>query len=39
MMGLDDLSLDYLYTKAIATHKTPAQIIGELVRKEIAVTA
>jgi hypothetical protein len=35
-MGLDKLSVDYLWTKARATHQTPAQIIGKLVRKEIA---
>jgi len=27
---------DYLLTKTIATHKTPADIIGEMVHKEIA---
>jgi hypothetical protein len=32
---VDTLSADYLMTKAIATHKTPAQIIGDLVRKEL----
>ena len=35
IMGLDDLSLNYLMTKAEAAHKTPAEIIGELVRREI----
>ncbi|MDR0718701.1 MAG: hypothetical protein LBF78_03620 [Treponema sp.] len=38
-MGLDNLSVNYLWTKAAADHKTPAQIIGEMVRKEIAVGA
>jgi hypothetical protein len=32
---VDTLSADYLMTKAIATHKTPAQIIGDLIRKEL----
>jgi hypothetical protein len=32
---VDTLSADYLMTKAIATHKTPAEIIGDLVRKEL----
>jgi hypothetical protein len=32
---VDTLSADYLTTKALATHKTPAEIIGELVRKEL----
>jgi hypothetical protein len=37
--GLDDLSVDYLLTKAIATRKTPEEIIGELIHKEIAASA
>jgi hypothetical protein len=36
LFGLDDLSADYLLTKAIADHKTPAQIIGEMVRERLA---
>ena len=32
---VDTLAADYLTTKALATHKTPAQIIGELIRKEL----
>ncbi|GHU15130.1 hypothetical protein FACS1894163_00810 [Spirochaetia bacterium] len=39
MVALDSLSEDYLMTKAIATHKTPTEIIGELVREKIAATA
>jgi hypothetical protein len=35
---VDDLSEDYLTTKAIATHKTPAEIIGEMVREKIAAS-
>ncbi|GHV77691.1 hypothetical protein AGMMS49942_25120 [Spirochaetia bacterium] len=38
LMGLDTLSVNYLWTKAEADHKTPAQIIGELVREKIAAT-
>ena len=34
---LDNVSADYVRTKALAGHKTPAQIIGELVREKIAV--
>jgi hypothetical protein len=34
---VDTLSADYLTTKAIAVHKTPAEIIGEMVRKELQV--
>ncbi|MDR1625570.1 MAG: hypothetical protein LBT33_03440 [Spirochaetia bacterium] len=33
---IDDFSADYLMVKAMATHKTPAEIIGELIRKEMA---
>ena len=29
LFGLDDLSADYLLTKAIADHKTPAEIIND----------
>ena len=36
MVALDQLSEDYLFTRALATHKTPTEIIGELVREEIA---
>jgi hypothetical protein len=35
MVALDDLSTKYLTTKAIADHKTLAELISELVRKEI----
>ena len=36
MVAIDDLSADYLITKALADHKTPDQIIGEMVRERIA---
>ena len=36
MVAQDQLSEDYLFTRALATHKTPTEIIGELVREEIA---
>jgi len=36
MVALDRLSEDYLITKAIADHKTPTEIISELVREKIA---
>jgi hypothetical protein len=35
-MGLDNLSVNYLMTKAKVDHKTPAQIIGEMVQERIA---
>ena len=33
---IDSLSADYLMIKAMATHKTPAEIISELIKREIA---
>jgi hypothetical protein len=39
MVALDSLSADYLMTRAMATHKTTTEIIGELVRKEITAQA
>jgi hypothetical protein len=33
---IDNLSADWLLTKAIAAHKTPADIISDMVKKEIA---
>jgi hypothetical protein len=36
MVALDDLSADYLTTKALAEHTTPAAIINKLVRAQIA---
>jgi hypothetical protein len=37
--ALDTVSADYILTKAVADHKMPLHIIGELVRKEIAASA
>jgi hypothetical protein len=39
MVALDRLSEDYLITKAIATQKTPTEIISDLIQKEIAAAA
>jgi len=36
LFGLDDLSVNYLFTKSLATHKSPAEIIGRMVREKIA---
>ena len=36
MVALDRLSEDYLFTKAIATNKTPTELISELVQDRIA---
>jgi hypothetical protein len=33
---VDSFTADYLLTRAIAAHKTPADIISEMVQKEIA---
>ncbi|MDR1250015.1 MAG: hypothetical protein LBK63_12010 [Treponema sp.] len=36
---LNPVAADYILTRALATHKAPAQIIGELVEEKIAATA
>ena len=36
LMGLDNLSINYLMTKAAADHKTPAEIIREMIRERIS---
>jgi hypothetical protein len=36
---VDSFTADYLLTKAIAAHKTPADIIGDLVREKIDLEA
>jgi len=33
---IDSFSANYLFSKAMATHKTPAEIINDLVQREIA---
>ena len=33
MVEVDDFTADYLVTKATVTHKSPTEIIGELVRR------
>jgi len=33
---VDSATADYLLSKAIAVHKTPSQIIGEMVQREMA---
>ena len=38
MIALDDLSADYVFTKALSDHKTPSEIIGEMVRERIAAS-
>jgi hypothetical protein len=39
LLGFTNLSVNYLLTKAAADHKSPAQIIDELVCKEIAAAS
>ena len=36
LISVDSITADYLKTKAIADHKTPAEIISEMVQREIA---
>jgi hypothetical protein len=39
MVILDQFSASYIKSVAEVEHKTPAQIVGELVREKIAVSA
>jgi hypothetical protein len=39
LWGMSNMTVNYLMVKAKADHKTPAQIIDELVGKEIAASA
>ena len=36
--ALDEVSANYIMSKAEAFHKTPSEIIGEMVREKMAVT-
>ncbi|MDR2729548.1 MAG: hypothetical protein LBB81_01460 [Treponema sp.] len=36
---IDKVTANYLNTKAVAVHKTPSQIISEMVQKRTAATA
>jgi hypothetical protein len=36
LIAIDGLSYEYLFAKAIASHKTPADIIGDMVQEQIA---
>ena len=38
MVALDDFTADYLMSVSIVTHKTPSEIISEMVRERIAAT-
>jgi hypothetical protein len=37
MVALDGLAADYLISRSMSTHKTPTELITELVREKIAV--
>ena len=39
LLGLKNMTINYLLTKATANHKSPAQLIDELVDKEIAAAS
>jgi len=39
IITIDDLSVDWLNTKALADHKTPAEIISDMVQERIAASA
>jgi hypothetical protein len=37
--GMSNMTVNYLFTKATADHKTPAQIIDELVQEKVTAVA
>jgi hypothetical protein len=39
LLGLNNITVNYLLTKAMVDRKSPAQIIDEMVGKEIAASA
>ena len=39
MISLDPVTATWLQAKAVVSHHSPSEIIGELVREKIAVTA
>ena len=39
MVAIDDFSAEYLMSVSTVTHKTPSEIIGEMVRERAAVSA
>jgi len=39
MVTLDDFSAEYLKSVSAVTHKTPSEIIGEMVREKAAVSS
>jgi hypothetical protein len=39
LLGMSNMTVNYLFTKATADHKTPAQIIDELVQEKVTAVA
>jgi hypothetical protein len=39
MITVDELSADYLFAKATAEHKTPAEVLSDIVHEKLAATA
>jgi hypothetical protein len=39
LLGMSKMSVNYLFTKAKADHKSPAQIIDEMVQEKVAAVA
>jgi hypothetical protein len=39
LMGMSKMTVNYLFTKATADHKTPAQIIDEMVQEKVTAAA
>jgi hypothetical protein len=37
--GLDDFSINYLITRSTVTHRTPEEVIGELIREKVGAAA
>jgi hypothetical protein len=37
MIAVDGFSADYLFSKAIANNKTPAEIISEMIREKLVM--
>jgi len=38
LVAIDNFCADYLMTKALSDHKTPDQVINEILRERIAAT-
>jgi hypothetical protein len=39
LLGMSKMTVNYLFTKATTDHKTPAQIIDELVQEKVTAVA